>query len=62
MAFDIAGKGIANESSFRQAIYTCVDIINMRNEIKEQYKNPLKKMSANVVANAVDERIPLDEN
>ncbi len=62
VAFDIAGKGIADEASFRQAIYTCVDIINMRNEIKEQYKNPLKKMSANVVANAVDERIPLDEN
>ncbi|MEO7263362.1 MAG: 4-hydroxythreonine-4-phosphate dehydrogenase PdxA [Ferruginibacter sp.] len=62
VAFDIAGKGIADESSFRQAIFTCVDIINMRNEIKEQYKNPLNKMSANVVANAVDERIPLDEN
>lgn len=62
VAFDIAGKGKADESSFRQAIYTCVDIINMRSEIKEQYKNPLKKMSANVVANAVDERIPLDEN
>ncbi|MEO6404233.1 MAG: 4-hydroxythreonine-4-phosphate dehydrogenase PdxA [Ferruginibacter sp.] len=62
VAFDIAGKGIADEASFRQAIYTCLDIINMRNERKEQYKNPLKKMSANVVANSVDEKIPLDEN
>ena len=62
VAFDIAGKGIADEASFRQAIFTCLDIINMRNEIKEQYKNPLKKMSANVVANSVDEKMPIDEN
>ena len=62
VAFDIAGKGIADEASFREAIYKCIDIINMRLERKEQYSNPLKKMSAAVVANAVDERITLDEN
>ncbi len=62
VAYDIAGKGIADEASFREAIYKCIDIINMRLERNEQYKNPLKKMSAAVVANAVDEKISLDEN
>ncbi|MBK7884871.1 MAG: 4-hydroxythreonine-4-phosphate dehydrogenase PdxA [Chitinophagaceae bacterium] len=57
VAFDIAGKGIANESSFREAIFKCVDIFNSRKEYDEQRKNPLKKISAAVVANAVDERI-----
>lgn len=56
-AFDIAGKGKADESSFRQAIYKCIDIINTRKEYDDQYKNPLKKMSSTVVANAVDQRI-----
>ncbi|MEP6711388.1 MAG: 4-hydroxythreonine-4-phosphate dehydrogenase PdxA, partial [Ferruginibacter sp.] len=62
VAFDIAGKGIANEASFIEALYKCIDIINMRNERTEQYKNPLKKMSAAVVANAIDEKITLEEN
>lgn len=61
-AFDIAGKGIADESSFRAALYTCLDIIHNRSENKEQYKNPLKKMSAAVLRNAVDEKIALDES
>ena len=57
VAFDIAGKGKADESSFREAVYKCVDIINCRAEVAEQRKNPLRKMSAAVVANAVDEKI-----
>lgn len=57
VAFDIAGTGKADESSFREAIYKCVDIITCRAEIAEQRKNPLRKMSAAVVANAVDEKI-----
>lgn len=56
-AFDIAGKGKADESSFRQAVFTCIDIYNCRNEIKDQNKNPLRKISARMVANAVDEKI-----
>lgn len=57
VAFDIAGKGIADESSFRQSIFSCIDIINNRLEFDQQRKNPLKKMSSSVVANAVDEKI-----
>jgi 4-hydroxythreonine-4-phosphate dehydrogenase len=56
-AFDIAGKGIADESSFRQAVFTCLDIYNNRNEIIDQHKNPLRKISARIVANAVDEAL-----
>ncbi len=62
VAFDIAGKGIADESSFREAIFTAVQIIHNRKENGDQYRNPLKKMSAAVLRNAVDEKINLDEN
>lgn len=61
-AFDIAGKGIARESSFREALFTCIDIFHSRNEQAEQHKNPLRKMSASVIRNAVDEQIAIDES
>lgn len=57
VAFDIAGKGIADESSLREALYKCIDIINNRAEYERQYKNPLKNISSAVIANAVDEKI-----
>ena len=60
VAFDIAGKGIADESSFREAIYKCIDILRNRQEHANQYKNPLKKMGSAVIANAVDEKITED--
>lgn len=62
VAFDIAGKGVADEASFRAALFTCLDIINNRRENKDQYNNPLKKMSAAVLRNAVDEKIAIEEN
>ena len=57
VAFDIAGKNQANESSFREAIFRCIDIIKGRNEYESQRQNPLKKISRAFVANAVDEKI-----
>ncbi len=57
VAFDIAGTGKADESSFREAMFRCVDIIVGRHEYDEQHKNPLDKKSAVVNANMVDERI-----
>jgi 4-hydroxythreonine-4-phosphate dehydrogenase len=57
VAFDIAGKSKADEASFREAIFKCVDIIHARKEFETQRKNPLKKMSAAFVANAKDEKI-----
>lgn len=62
VAFDIAGKGIADESSFRAAIFNCVEIIKSRQEFKDQYKNPLHKMSASMLANAIDEKINIDDS
>ena len=57
VAFDIAGKNKADEASFREAIFKCVDILNARKEFENQRKNPLKKISAAFVANAKDEKI-----
>lgn len=57
VAFDIAGKGIADESSLREALYKCIDILHNRDEYESQHKNPLKNISKSVVANAVDEKI-----
>ena len=56
-AFDIAGKGIADETSTRQALYTSIDIIRNRKEYEEQHTNPLKKRSGAFVGNAVDEKL-----
>jgi len=56
-AFDIAGKGVADESSFRTAVFECIEIINNRNAYSENRKNPLKKVTSAMLANAVDENI-----
>ena len=56
-AFDIAGKGIADHISFLEALYAAVDIINMREGHADRNRNPLRKMSAMIVANAQDEVI-----
>jgi 4-hydroxythreonine-4-phosphate dehydrogenase len=56
-AFDIAGKNLADESSFRAAIFAAIEIYNTRAGIAEMRRNPLRKISAHVVANAVDEKI-----
>ena len=56
-AFDIAGKNKADESSFRSAVFAAIDIFDTRTGYAELRKNPLRKISAHVVANAVDEKI-----
>ena len=56
-AFDIAGKNKADASSFLAATFECIDIIRRRNEYEDARKNPLRKMTAEVLANAEDERI-----
>src|SRR5690606_41551045 len=42
VAYDIAGKGIADDTSFREAIYTAVSIFQKRAEYKELTSNVLK--------------------
>jgi 4-hydroxythreonine-4-phosphate dehydrogenase len=61
-AFDIAGKNKADESSFRESIFRSIDILRNRREFEENHKNPLKKMSSVVVANAEDEKIEDESN
>jgi 4-hydroxy-L-threonine phosphate dehydrogenase PdxA len=56
-AFDIAGKGIADPSSFLQAIWECVDIVRRRAGFDDERANPLRKLSASMLARAVDEKI-----
>ncbi|OFY85701.1 MAG: 4-hydroxythreonine-4-phosphate dehydrogenase PdxA [Bacteroidetes bacterium RIFCSPLOWO2_12_FULL_35_15] len=41
-AYDIAGKNVASEESFRRAIYTAIDIYKRRKLFKEISINPLK--------------------
>jgi len=41
-AFDIAGKNEAQESSFRQAVYTACDVVKKRQEWLALNRNPLK--------------------
>lgn len=57
VAFDIAGKDKADPSSFMTAIFECIDIINRRNGYHESRKNPLRKMTPSILANAKDEII-----
>jgi len=56
-AFDIAGKNMADASSFKAAIFAAVEIFDTRLELADQKKNPLRKISSKVLANVVDEKI-----
>lgn len=42
-AYDIAGKGIASEASFRQAVYVAIDVFRNRQIDREIHANPLRK-------------------
>ena len=41
-AYDIAGKGIADYNSFKEAVYAAIDIYNSRVQYEQISKNPLK--------------------
>ena len=43
-AYDIAGKCVADENSFRQAVYMAIDIFRNRIDYDEAYENPLPKL------------------
>lgn len=40
-AFDIAGKNVADESSFREAVFQAIDLFRQRKQYKENTANPL---------------------
>ncbi|MFN2458457.1 MAG: 4-hydroxythreonine-4-phosphate dehydrogenase PdxA [Chitinophagaceae bacterium] len=56
-AFDIAGQNTADPTSFMTAVFECVDIIRRRAEYEERNKNPLRKITAEVLKNVEDEKI-----
>ena len=43
-AYDIAGKGVADENSMRQAIFTAIDVFRNRKFYDEPLQNPLPKL------------------
>ena len=42
-AYEIAGKGVADNSSFKEAVFAAIHIFKNRQEYKELTGNPLKK-------------------
>jgi 4-hydroxythreonine-4-phosphate dehydrogenase len=42
-AFDIAGKNLADETSFREAIFQAIDLLKQRQQYAENTANPLRK-------------------
>jgi 4-hydroxythreonine-4-phosphate dehydrogenase len=57
VAFDIAGKNIADPTSFMTAVFGCIDIINQRKGYAADRSNPLRKTSRAMFANAKDESL-----
>lgn len=43
-AYEIAGKNVADESSFRQAVYLAIDVYRNRASYDEPFANPLEKL------------------
>lgn len=43
-AYDIAGKNLASDESFRQAVYMAIDVFKNRLSYDEARKNPLRKL------------------
>lgn len=48
VGYDISGKNVASENSFRNAIYKACDIYNTRKEYKNLVANQLKKVEADI--------------
>ncbi len=44
-AYDIAGKGVADETSMREAIYKAIDIFRCRRSFERASANPLRKQT-----------------
>jgi 4-hydroxythreonine-4-phosphate dehydrogenase len=54
-ALDIAGKNKADSSSFSAAIFGALDILKNQSIFDENRKNPLKKLSSQVLPSGADE-------
>jgi 4-hydroxythreonine-4-phosphate dehydrogenase len=61
-AFDIAGKNQADPSSFIKSIFQSIDIYRQRRFYEDNHRNPLRKITAEIMANAEDENIEEEES
>ena len=41
-AYEIAGKGVADNSSFKEAVYLAIDVYHSRNQYLQISQKPLK--------------------
>ncbi len=57
-AFEIAGQGVADEESFRQAIYVALDVFKNRTSFQELSKDPLKSYDISKMDDKLDESLP----
>lgn len=57
-AFDLAGKNLASEESFRNAIYSAIDIYRTRKANVHFAKNKLKNLSTELTEGQDDEALP----
>ncbi len=57
VAFDIAGKGKADPTSFTSALFECIDIIRRRAQYDDNRKNPVRKITSEAFARMEDEEI-----
>lgn len=60
VAYDIAGKNIADERSFSEAIFSAIDIYRNRMEYQDLMANRLRPKKA-VADNGVDEDLPTED-
>ena len=56
-AYELAGKGTASDTSFRQALYLAIDTFKNRKEFKELNENPLKSQGNMVDTMATDTNV-----
>ena len=56
-AFDIAGKNMADPGSFLTALFECIDLVQRREAYEERNRNPLRKITAEVLKHVEDEKI-----
>lgn len=56
-AFDIAGKNMADPGSFITALFECIDLVQRREAYEERNRNPLRKITAEVLKHVEDEKI-----
>lgn len=59
--YDIAGRGVASEESFRKAIYTAIDIVRNRDRYDEAWENPLERQMPERSSRQRDRQQPLQE-